>query len=899
MATKRRPKFTQQKIDSILDQLKKALPLPPSKSFLKATESALEIFIERNFWHVLISLDSIFYNLIEFSKKPGVVNDFKEMRQSHLFANLFLRKYQTQYSLFAGIYIRDRENYTKGTPISKKPKIEIDDEAGILFEQAVKLAKNIFSSKMIQGEHLLLSFFSPLFPRLREFFVEQGVVKEELLLEWIKAMNLSIEELSVWRKAFEFIECEVDLDNYIAKREKERPATRDEVQEVTREIKELTQEMKAGEENINETLDALETLEESLSIDGRGVDNQQKSENDDEEVENWRDWETPDTDDDLNYESHKEEGSEKKEVTALVISREELGRTPAQADEPASKLDNDLLGRKNLVEALAELIADKNQGTPFTIGLLGRWGAGKSTVMKMLQDVLRSREDGQRFKFAEFNAWEYERTDNLEAGLAQEVVRSLVEPLGFRKKLSLRYEFALREHGPKVLISLIFAALIFSGIFAEFALVISKLGVENKEWWFETIFGGGLVLLSLKLWDHYKKVYEHPLSVELRTYLKLPDYGKHLGLIPVLKRHIRTLCHIRLGTPQEQREKRKEELKKWDWLSLDENKGKVDGLSNRLVVFIDDLDRCDPKSITKTLDAVRLVMDVKDVIVILGIDHRIAFRAVGDHYKDLADNRHSKQAIARDYLGKILQLAIVVNQPQEKELKSFVSQGLFPNVELVVEEDKVQEEVEQEEVEQEEVEQEEVEQEEVEQEEVEQEEVEQEEVEQEEVEQEEESIWREEIKVSVKERDLFLELAEVFQISNPRQLLRMRNSYGILKLLYGMGSVIPFTPYYKEQAPKELRAILLILLFWKEFESNHPNWGYQVEEYSKGNLNTSETPVDSVVLKIADRMSQPDIGGLDFSFTGLTGVANFVERFVLPSGEMDEPDKRDQGSKSK
>ncbi len=582
-------------------------------------------------------------------------------------------------------------------------------------------------------------------------------------------------------------------------------------------------------------------------------------------------------------EGAKEGTQEEKAFLSLIISRDELGRTPSRADEPASRAEDDLLGRKHLVEALSEMIADENQGTPFTIGLLGRWGAGKSTVMKMLQDVLKKRVDGDRFKFAEFNAWEYERTDNLGAGLAQEVVRSLVEPLGVKKKLLLRYEFALREHGPKVLFSLGFAMLILLGVFIEIILIASNLMESGKDWWFETLFGGGLFVLTLKLWDHYKKLYEHPLSVELRTYLKLPNYGKHLGLIPVLKRHIRILCQIRLGTVQKRKDKRKEELEKWDRLSLDKSVVKEGELPSRLVVFIDDLDRCDPKSITKTLDAVRLVMDVQDVIVILGIDHRIAFRAVGEHYKDLADNRHSKQAIARDYLGKILQLAIVLNQPQAKELKSFVSQGLFPNAEALVNEkvkttDRNKKEssltqsnneakkttpensfesispedrVKDQEAEKTEGKE----------------------------EGEEVNLWREEIRFSTKERDLFGELAVVFEFSNPRQLLRLRNSYGLLKLLHGTGTEIPFTPSYKEQAPKELKAILMILLFWKEFEANHPIWAKQVLEPPKNEQRKH------IVLKITDRMGQPDIGGLDFSLSGLTATATFVELFVLPCGE--------------
>ncbi len=860
-------------IESILDQLKKALPLPPSKSFLKATENALEIFIERNYWHVLVTVESVFYNLMEFAKERGIVDEYKEMWRTQLFANLFLRDYQRQYLLFSESFIRERDNYTKQPQPNNSPVLEINSVAQTLFKESANLAVEIFGSKYIQGEHLILSFFSKRLPEVQNILLQFGIDKEKLLFQWVLSMRLSDKELDSWNFAFSYIECNIDLGKYVEERKREQRATRDEIHEITGEIEEQAKEL----ESMNEQ---LENVADSLKEKMPGVD----------EVE-----------------EDAEEEAQEDSVSTLVISKEELGRATARADEPASKLGDDLLGRKDLVEALSEMIADENQGTPFTIGLLGRWGAGKSTVMKMLQDVLnpnntdqKNKKFGDRFIFAEFNAWEYERTDNLEAGLAQEVVRSLVEPLGFREKLWLRYEFALREHGPKVLLFLFFGVIILAGFFGEIVWVLSNLGSEaEKEWWFEALFGGGLFFLSLKLWDHYKKVYEHPLSVELRTYLKLPNYGKHLGLIPVLKRHIKSLCQIRLGTTQERIEKRKEALKKWDWLSLDKNSENM-GLSRRLVVFIDDLDRCDPASITKTLDAVRLVMDVEHVVVIIGIDHRIAFRAVGDHYKDLADGHHSKQAIARDYLGKILQLAIILNQPQKEELQAFVSEGLFPNVKEndSWEEDYVEgttnkhEKIEETEEPQQEGGKKEVLKEENREEKLiedltqidqqkDKEDTKKDDRQEKEPGEEAINLWHREIKFKKNERDLFSELAETFEFRNPRQLLRLRNSYGLLKLLYGMGK-IPFNPFYDKTTSIEPQVALMILLFWKEFEANHPEHAAQVKKPPK---NISPKPIVSVV---ASRMSEPDIGGLDFSFTGLTATAEFVERFVLPRGEDDE-----------
>jgi hypothetical protein len=43
---------------------------------------------------------------------------------------------------------------------------------------------------------------------------------------------------------------------------------------------------------------------------------------------------------------------------------------------------------------------------------------------------------------------------------------------------------------------------------------------------------------------------------------------------------------------------------------------------NRIVLFIDDLDRCDPDRVVKVLEAVYLLLAVKLFVVVVGVDAR-------------------------------------------------------------------------------------------------------------------------------------------------------------------------------------------------------------------------------------------------------------------------------------
>ena len=327
------------------------------------------------------------------------------------------------------------------------------------------------------------------------------------------------------------------------------------------------------------------------------------------------------------------------------------GAATSTLDAPTT---DDTLDRKPLVQSLAAMFAAPQQATPFTLALLGDWGAGKSSVMDQLVEELKSGKYGNGaldFLFAKFNAWQYEHTDDIRAGLAQEVVRGLTDDLGVVARLWLKIRFACAEHPwefLKTLFGLVVAVCFASSVFwtelwdklfaGTWSQVLVKPGVFS-----------GAAIGAIYLWKTYKPVFDHPLTTKLQTYLKLPDYGEHLGVVPVMKRHIETICRLR-GV------KKKKPTK-------------------RLVVLIDDLDRCGHECIMQTFDAVRLVMDIPNVIVVIAIDYRIAFAAVANHYADLADDDRPKETIARDYLGKIIQLPVEL--PDPKSMRKFIRDRLF------------------------------------------------------------------------------------------------------------------------------------------------------------------------------------------------------------------------------
>jgi KAP family P-loop domain len=82
-------------------------------------------------------------------------------------------------------------------------------------------------------------------------------------------------------------------------------------------------------------------------------------------------------------------------------------------DNPATE---DLLGFGPMVRILTQVIRDPPR-LPFTIGIFGEWGSGKTTLMEMVRAAL----ERQRVKTVWFNAWKYDGKEVIWNALIQEI----------------------------------------------------------------------------------------------------------------------------------------------------------------------------------------------------------------------------------------------------------------------------------------------------------------------------------------------------------------------------------------------------------------------------------------------------------------------------------------------
>ena len=100
--------------------------------------------------------------------------------------------------------------------------------------------------------------------------------------------------------------------------------------------------------------------------------------------------------------------------------------------------ENIAFGFDAYANAIAELIATKSNKTPFTIGISGSWGSGKTTLMKQVENLLLKEipNDGnfREIRTVWFQAWKYKDEDEILAALINDIFEVLDKEKQLLKK---------------------------------------------------------------------------------------------------------------------------------------------------------------------------------------------------------------------------------------------------------------------------------------------------------------------------------------------------------------------------------------------------------------------------------------------------------------------------------
>lgn len=311
-----------------------------------------------------------------------------------------------------------------------------------------------------------------------------------------------------------------------------------------------------------------------------------------------------------------------------------------------NETSEDLLGFKVHADLLIDVIRDDSV-LPVTIGVFGDWGSGKSSILKIIYDELKGKEeDGlkENTLVLHFNGWVFEGYDDAKAALLESIIE------GFEKNTFLKEK--VKDKTVKLLKSVKWMRVLGLG----FKKVVLPTAAAYLT--------GGLALIPFLLHE-----FSNYNAQDLADKLSGNEAESFLKDI-IKKNDIEETKLIR-----EFRDDFEEMI----------NKSEI----NKLVVIIDDLDRCTQDRIIENLEAIKLFLNVEKTAFIIGADPRIVRHAIEFRYKtDGIENANDPDSrnnrIISDYLEKLIQIPYNLPKLSDREVETYMTL-LFCKKELKVE----------------------------------------------------------------------------------------------------------------------------------------------------------------------------------------------------------------------
>lgn len=284
----------------------------------------------------------------------------------------------------------------------------------------------------------------------------------------------------------------------------------------------------------------------------------------------------------------------------------------------------DLLNNETIALTIINLIKERPDH-PITIGIHGDWGAGKSSILEMIEVGF---EENPKILCLKFNGWRFQGFEDAKIALIEDIVSSLIE----KRSLMTKAEETVKE------------------IFRR----IDWLKVAKK---------AGSLAFTTFTGIPTPEIIQGIVST-LQGFVANPEKIATKGNIESVINETKSL--LKPATDSKNIPEEISEFQKAFKTLL--KKAEVE----QLVVLIDDLDRCLPETAIETLEAIRLFLFTERTAFVVAADEAMIEYAVRKHFPDLPEST-SSQTYARKYLEKLIQVPFRIPALGETETRIYVT----------------------------------------------------------------------------------------------------------------------------------------------------------------------------------------------------------------------------------
>lgn len=304
------------------------------------------------------------------------------------------------------------------------------------------------------------------------------------------------------------------------------------------------------------------------------------------------------------------------------------------SDQPLTGDEPDELNVEPYASAIARLINNPKTKTPLTLAINAPWGAGKSTLARLIERQLQSRN---QHTIVWFNAWMHDDAPNLASAFAAEIARGADRNrVWWRRFISPLPASLQAARSPWRWVFIVCAGLAIGVALAS--LIVSRepgfaSWVSNMvgTWLLPVgpipVGGSALVIFFVKALSEMTSAFK-----PLQEFVAKPGEAASMGLIQPVRDHLGKLI------------------------------GQAHKADARFIIFVDDIERCQPPRSIDVLEVVNQLLGHPGVVTIMMADMPAVAACADIKYKKLArsyvptGHAGGSRAYGQAYLQKMIQL---------------------------------------------------------------------------------------------------------------------------------------------------------------------------------------------------------------------------------------------------
>lgn len=281
-----------------------------------------------------------------------------------------------------------------------------------------------------------------------------------------------------------------------------------------------------------------------------------------------------------------------------------------------SETNIDYLNIDHLVNLLKDIISD-NDLSPASVGVYGDWGSGKSSLIELSLDSFKEEKNILTVKF---NGWLFEGYDDAKSVL----LSTILDEIKNNRTISATAQTTLR------------------GLYKSVDKIkIAKGAIKFGADYFLT---GGVLTAAKEGIKGIKSLISEEETVPTDQLKKVvQNVQDELNMTEIREDISSFRSEFCLLLKQTNTEK--------------------------LVVYIDELDRCNPETILETLEAIRLFLFTENTYFIIGADERHIQYSVQRKFADIEGNQMN---IGKEYLEKIIQYPVNIHRMKSAEVEFYI-----------------------------------------------------------------------------------------------------------------------------------------------------------------------------------------------------------------------------------